>query len=350
MDPAKYNISTRIDGKYAMLSLSGKAAEYYLGTDPLTVFEYGSEEKRYAYSYAENPYTDREMVSDLTFEELQEAFEKMQAEKEKNENGGFDMDKKTDTEKMQPDGFLTGEHIRTPRGSFSPNRKYWSVTPRGDGRASVRLYRLGDNYTNTAILERLAENQKRTVEVDAAKERNRTYSLFILRLKKYTGKKDRITGLYWHYRYLLGNVQKNPGRSLYLPHRLKEDVARLKEISEEARFLSEEKIETLSDLKGLMEKYISELADLEDLRRELRNELRRKGSEGRAPGIRAEIAEVSALMEKDRKALKRCRNIEARSAQIFETVMQTEAQQEKIKESERSENVWTLEQTPPGRS
>lgn len=234
--------------------------------------------------------------------------------------------------------------------NLSPNRKYWSVTPRGDGRASVRLYRLGDSYTNTAIRERLAENQKRTVVVSAARERNRTCSLFILRLKKYTGKKDRIMGLYWHYRYLLGNVQKNPGRSLYLPHRLKEDVARLKEISEEARFLSEEKIEALSDLKGLMEKYISELSDLEDHRRELRNELRRKGNEGRAPEIRAEIADVSALMEKDRKALKRCRNIEARSAQMFETVMQTEAQQEKIKESERSENGWTLEQTPPGRS
>ena len=96
MDPAKYNISTRIDGKYAMLSLSGKASEYYLGTDPLTVFEYGNEEKRYAYSYAENPYMDKEIVSDLTFEELQEAFEKMQAEKEKNNNGGLDMDKKTE--------------------------------------------------------------------------------------------------------------------------------------------------------------------------------------------------------------------------------------------------------------
>lgn len=58
------------------------------------------------------------MVSDLTFEELQEAFEKLQAEKEKNENGGFDMEKRTDMEKMQPDGFLTGEHIRTPRAAF----------------------------------------------------------------------------------------------------------------------------------------------------------------------------------------------------------------------------------------
>lgn len=44
MDPAKYNISTRTDGKYAMLSLSGKAAEYYFGTDPFTVFEYGNGE------------------------------------------------------------------------------------------------------------------------------------------------------------------------------------------------------------------------------------------------------------------------------------------------------------------
>lgn len=39
---------------------------------------------------------DKKIVSDLTFEELQEAFEKMQAEKEKNDNGGLDMDKKTE--------------------------------------------------------------------------------------------------------------------------------------------------------------------------------------------------------------------------------------------------------------
>lgn len=111
MDNAKYNINTRIDGKYAMLLLSGKAVQYFFETDPLTVFEYENEneEKRYAYSYAENPYTDKEMVSDLTFEELQEVFEKMQAEKEKNENGGLDMDKKTEVqpEKKELTALLT---------------------------------------------------------------------------------------------------------------------------------------------------------------------------------------------------------------------------------------------------
>lgn len=234
--------------------------------------------------------------------------------------------------------------------NLSPNRKYWSVTPAGEGRAAVRLYHLGGDYTNTAIRERLSENQKRTVQVGEAKEQNRTLSLFILRLKKYTGKKDWLVGLYWHYRYLLGNVEKNPKQSLYLPHKLKEDVAKLKEISDEAKFLSENEIETLSELRELMKKYESELTDFEGYRKELRNELRRKGSEPRKEEIRCEIFEVSALMEKERKALKQCKRIEERSVSINENIEKTEAQQKRIEESERRENEWTLEQTQPDRS
>lgn len=234
--------------------------------------------------------------------------------------------------------------------NLSPNRKYWSVTPAGEGRAAVRLYHLGGDYTNTAIRERLSENQKRTVQVGEAKEQNRTLSLFILRLKKYTGKKDWLVGLYWHYRYLLGNVEKNPKQSLYLPHKLKEDVAKLKEISDEAKFLSENKIETLSELRELMKKYESELTDFEGYRKELRNEIRRKGSEPRKEEIRREIFEVSALMEKERKALKQCKRIEERSVSINENIEKTEAQQKRIEESERRENEWTLEQTQPDRS
>lgn len=234
--------------------------------------------------------------------------------------------------------------------NLSPNRKYWSVTPAGEGRAAVRLYHLGGDYTNTAIRERLSENQKRTVKVGEAKEQNRTFSLFILRLKKYTGKKDWLVGLYWHYRYLLGNVEKNPKQSLYLPLGLKEDVAKLKEISDEAKFLSENKIETLSELRELMKKYESELADFEGYRKELRNEIRRKGSEPRKEAIRCEIFEVSASLEKARKALKQCKRIEERSVSINENIERTEAQQKRIEESERRENEWTLEQTQPDRS
>lgn len=234
--------------------------------------------------------------------------------------------------------------------NLSPSRKYWSVTPAGEGRAALRLYRLGDEYTNTAIRERLLENQKRTVQVGEAKEQNRAFSLFILRLKKYTGKKDWLVGLYWHYRYLLGNVQKNPKQSVYLPHRLKEDVARLKEISEEAKFLSENKIETLSELRELMEKYEAEIADFEEYRKKLRNEFRRKDSGSRREEIRGEIFEASAALEKSRKALKQCKSIEARSASINENIEAAETQQKRIEESERRENGWTLEQTQPGRS
>lgn len=85
MDSIKYNMRTRLAGESAAYHLSEKAAKFYSGTEPLTVFEYENEEggKRYAYSYADNPYTDPEMHSGLTFERLQKDFEEMQTENER---------------------------------------------------------------------------------------------------------------------------------------------------------------------------------------------------------------------------------------------------------------------------
>lgn len=120
MDHMKYNGGTKLAGEGACKRLSKRAAEY-LGSYPASVFEYENEggEKRYAY-YLGDDYPEDENLrnEDLTFEQMQEAFEGMQAEKEKNDNGGLDMDKKTDMETMQPDEFLTGDYVRTPRGSF----------------------------------------------------------------------------------------------------------------------------------------------------------------------------------------------------------------------------------------
>lgn len=85
MDSIKYNMRTRLAGESAVYHFSEKAAKFYSGTDPLTVFEYENEEgeKRYAYSYADNPYTDPEIHSGLTFERLQKDFEEMQDENER---------------------------------------------------------------------------------------------------------------------------------------------------------------------------------------------------------------------------------------------------------------------------
>lgn len=78
----KYTEKMKTDGELAVRRLSEEAAKYYNGTDPLTVFAYENEngEMRYSYSYSTNPYADRYKTENLTFEELQEAFEEAQKE------------------------------------------------------------------------------------------------------------------------------------------------------------------------------------------------------------------------------------------------------------------------------
>lgn len=71
----KFNNSEKVAGEMAVRSLSGKAAEFYNGSDPLDVFEYEEDgAKLYAYSGA---FGERD---GLTFEELERDFEEMQEE------------------------------------------------------------------------------------------------------------------------------------------------------------------------------------------------------------------------------------------------------------------------------
>lgn len=70
-----YTNSQKVDGEMAVRGLSDKAAEFYIGADPLDVFEYEEDgAKLYAYSGA---FGERD---GLTFEELEKDFEEMQAE------------------------------------------------------------------------------------------------------------------------------------------------------------------------------------------------------------------------------------------------------------------------------
>lgn len=114
VDHMKYNGGTKLAGEAACRRLSKKAAEYY-NAHQLSVFEYNNEngEKRYAYSSDSDVNAKAE---DLTFEELQAALEDMQSQAEVI----LDQTKEfSEAEKApQPDEFLTGDYVRTPRGSF----------------------------------------------------------------------------------------------------------------------------------------------------------------------------------------------------------------------------------------
>lgn len=69
----KFTAKEKINGELAARNLSDKAYNFYVNTDPLTVYEYGTENgTRYAYNSCDS------VVSDLTFAELQNELEELQ--------------------------------------------------------------------------------------------------------------------------------------------------------------------------------------------------------------------------------------------------------------------------------
>ena len=104
---------------------------------------------------------------------------------------------------------------------LSPNHKYWTVTPKGWNKP-IRLYRLGDDYTNVRIRERVAE-QKGIVKpfVKLTYQVPKPNKDFDPRRVK-----GSLYNLYLYYCYRLGYFDKpeqkqNPNRLHYL---LKDDL------------------------------------------------------------------------------------------------------------------------------
>lgn len=144
---------------------------------------------------------------------------------------------------------------------FDPKRKYWTVTPAG-WKKPIRLARLGEEYTNERIRQRVMENpvtvRFQTFQKSAHKPRQ---YLLLTRLDR-INKKPGLQRLYLRYLYELGYLpryRQNPNRVHSL---LKDDLMRCEKLSQQARLLAKHDIETLPQLQQFMD----ETTDKKELR------------------------------------------------------------------------------------
>lgn len=214
--------------------------------------------------------------------------------------------------------------------NLAPNRKYWTVSPKGS--RAFRLYHLGEEYTNAAIMERLAGNQKPVMARTVTAAVN-TVKVKRVVFKRYHGTGSTILRLYRHYMYVLGKIDSNREETLYLPHNVRKDTAKLTDISEEARFLENAGISMADELIRHKDLIGSDMAELIARRKVLRNEMRRKGCDTDA--VRKEAAKISGSIEKIRKELRMCDNIMKRSGIISDNIAAMELQSERSIENER---------------
>ena len=217
------------------------------------------------------------------------------------------------------------------RVSFDPNRKYWTVIGKGWKRPK-RLYKLGEEYTNERIMERITENSY-AVKFSRFAEPQRTVRVFRVKGSLKGAKKiGGLRGLYLHYCYKLGILPKNKKQNYArLHYLLKDDLMKMEAISQETRLLCRNRIDTVEQLLSYKGSLETEKTDLLQKRKELYSKSRKTGG-GEKEAIRSQLSDLSKRLSVIRKEVRLCEGIEARNATLKEklsTIRADEEQQRK---------------------
>lgn len=215
---------------------------------------------------------------------------------------------------------------------ISPTLKYWTVTPKGWDKP-IRLYRLGENYTNVRIQERINENDL-YMSINAKPFQTAFYVP-----KEYADirkVKGSLYNLYLYYCYRLGyfnkpNEKQNIQNYNRLHYLLKEDLMKVDKYSQEAELLGKNRIETSEQLFSYKESLQKEIETLTDDRKHLRNKERRNISEVEKVQVKAEILGISQRLKILRKEILLCDDIAAHSHTLKNNVEQIIADDKKQK-------------------
>lgn len=202
------------------------------------------------------------------------------------------------------------------RYQFSPSRRYWTITPAGWDRP-IRLYRLGADYTEERIRQRIYENDI------SVRERRFARAAYYPNRYNLRRRVDRIMGrsglekLYLRYCYELGYLPKYNQKPAKLHPLLREDLLKCEMYSQQARLLCRNGIETEADLLLHMEKIRKRSEEIMRRRQDLQRLVRRKSvSEDEKTQAKAENADLSGQLKDLRKEMRLCENILERSHQL----------------------------------
>lgn len=211
---------------------------------------------------------------------------------------------------------------------FNPRRKYWTITPKES--KPIRLYRLGPEYTNERIFERVQENALKLRTQSAGlvfySEPTKKYKLPTRRdkIKKVGG----LKGLYLKYCYELGYLPRynqKPSRVHYL---LRDDLLKCEMFSQQARLLGKYNISTVDELSKHLESVEMKISRLTAERTELRKEIRRVIPEAQQEIYRQEISMITAELKELRQEKKLCEDIKDRSEKVEEKLKRIDKEKE----------------------
>ena len=180
-----------------------------------------------------------------------------------------------------------------------------SVRPPGKERF-VRLARnFGEDYTMDGIKRRILAQQIPSLPIPEYKPRPKVMKLLgeIKPRKKASG----FRALYFHYCYLLGVFKRRkPQNSRKMHFLLKEDLIKMDKLTDEARLLGRNRIDTEQQLSSYRESLEARLNELIPERRKLYRKQNEEGVKEKITAINKEIAVI-------RKEMNLCDDIAVRS-------------------------------------
>ena len=212
------------------------------------------------------------------------------------------------------------------RCSFDPNHKYWTIMGKGWKRPK-RLYRLGEDYTNERIMERINENSYAVKFAPFAKADQTVRVLRVRGSLKDAKKIGGLRGLYLHYCYKLGILPKRKQNYARLNYLLKDDLLKMDAIAQETRLICRHHIDTAEQLLSYKGSLETERAELTEKRKGLYS-LSRKSDGAEKDAVKAQISQITERLKIIRKEVRLCGGIEARSGVLKEKLLTIRADEE----------------------
>ena len=195
-------------------------------------------------------------------------------------------------------------------------RKHWRIKMPGREHYT-RMDTLGDKFTADIITDHIMHARGRFADKPYAIVSYPPEMPYEYRQKGMIEKLIEGTDIYRLYLYYCYQLGILPEKTEYRPTSpiLKEDIRKMDEISDQARYMGRNNISTIEDLLSDREKLSSEINDLIEERKKIYNKIRRAKPED-IPDLRAKRDEVSTKLETLRKDLKCNHRIEERSVVI----------------------------------
>ena len=210
---------------------------------------------------------------------------------------------------------------------FNPRRKYWTVTPVGWNKP-VRLARLGMEYTNESIVDRVLNSPNRVQFRDFHKGEQKRQYLLITRGDKLKKKKG-LKGLYLRYCYELGYLPKYKQNPIRVHNLLKDDILKCEKYTNQIRLLGKYDINTEKELSDFLLDRKEEIEKLNEKREDLRNFVRRKIPLKEKELAKEDIGIINDKLKELREEVKLAEGIKENSKRMEERLEVIESEREK---------------------